>query len=500
MEQHQPLPDQPAPDQPLSDQRRFRRSIITFLVTGFAALLGVVISAAVLMAMNQRQTRLINHTFQVEREIATLRFAATRLVAANLRHTQELTIASEQPIEAARQQLDQSLKQLTALTRDNPRQQARMPLLGTTAVQIELQAGIPVRDGLIDDSYVFVRRPNDLIVHLTNVMQAEEEALLARRTQEQHAIERGLTIILGMTGLLLSVVGALTATSLTSYTRELNASRQALRRANTGLEAAVQERTGQLSRANSEIQRFAYIVSHDLRSPLVNVMGFTAEMESAIGTLDALLSQAPADHPWTVPGEAHTILRQDLPEAIHFIRSSTEKMDRLINAILGLSRLGRRELAPQWLDLNALVREAVDSLRISLDEAGGQVEIQGVLPQIYTDRIALEQMITNLIENAIKYSHKERAPRIRVSATSQGDRIALAIADNGRGIDARDHERVFELFRRSGAQDRSGEGIGLAHVRALAYRLEGTVSLDSALGTGSTFTLHLPRHFSGTQT
>ena len=484
------------PHHTVSDQRHFRRSITSFIITGFVALLGVVISAGVLMAMNQRQTRLISHTFTVEREIVLLRFAATRLVAANLRHTQEQTIASEGPIETARVQLDNSLRKLTELTRDNPRQQARMPLLGTTAVQIELQAGIPVRDGSVDDSYVFVQRPNDLVVRLTNVMQAEEEALLARRTQEQHRIELGFYVLLGLTGLLLAVVGGLTFTSLYSYTSELNASREALARANTGLEAAVQERTAQLSRANSEIQRFAYIVSHDLRSPLVNVMGFTAEMEAAARRLDDLLAQAP---PGAVPEEARDIIRGDLPEAAHFIRSSTEKMDRLINAILRLSRLGRREIAPEWLDLGALVRDGIGTLRISLEEAGGQVDIAGTLPRIFSDRVALEQIIANLLENAIKYSHKDRPPHIRVSATAQDERIDLAFADNGRGIDPRDHERVFELFRRSGAQDRSGEGIGLAHVRALAYRLEGTVSLDSTPGSGSTFTLHLPRIYSGTQ-
>lgn len=483
----------------LADQRRFRRSIAVFMATGFAALLGVVISAAVLMVMNQRQTRLINHTFQVEREIASLRFAATRLVAANLRRTQDLTPAAQAAIEEARQQLDRSLAELGALTRDNPRQQARMPLLGRTAVQIELQAGIPVRDGLIDDSYVFVQRPNDLVVRLTNVMQGEEEALLARRTQEQRKIERGFYIILGMTGLLLLVVGGLTTASLYSYTSELSASRKALRQANTGLEAAVQARTAQLQRANSEIQRFAYIVSHDLRSPLVNVMGFTAEMESAIRALDDLLIEANADRPDAVPEDTRRILRQDMPEAIHFIRSSTEKMDRLINAILRLSRLGRRDLMPEWLDLNTLVREAIDSLRISIDEAGGTVEIMGTLPQIFCDRIAIEQIIANLIENAVKYAHHDRPPHIRISATNQDDGIALHVADNGRGIDPRDHERIFDLFRRSGAQDRSGEGIGLAHVRALAYRLNGTVSLDSTPGTGSTFTLHVPRHFTGNQ-
>lgn len=489
--------------QPVADQRRFRRSITLFMVTGFGALLGVVISAAVLMMMNQRQTALINHTYQVVRAISSLRFATTRLVAANLRHTQDMTVESEAPIESARQQMDASLAQISALTRDNPRQQARLPMLGTTAMQIELQAGIPVHDGAVDDSFVFVEHPSDLIVKITAAMLAEEEDLLAQRTEEQHGLERGFYIVLGMTGLLLVVVGGLTFTTLFSYTRELNASRQALRRANTGLEGAVQERTAELKRANSEIQRFAYIVSHDLRSPLVNVMGFTSELETATQTLHDLLAQANRDRPETVSPDARSIIEEDLPEAIHFIRSSTEKMDRLINAILRLSRLGRRELVPEWLDLTQVVQGVVDTLRIRIDEAEGKVEIAGPLPPIHTDRVALEQMIANLVENAIKYSHKDRPPHIRISAnthgTSQSGRIDIAIADNGRGIDTRDHERVFDLFRRSGTQDKTGEGIGLAHVRALAYRLEGTVTVDSDLGIGSTFTINLPRHYSGAQ-
>lgn len=483
----------------IEDQRRFRRSIILLLATGFAALLGVVVSAGLLMAMNQRQMRLIDHTYQVVREISSLRFATTRLVAANLRHAQDLTAESQAPVSDARRQLDASLKRLRDLTRDNPRQQARMPLLATTAIQIELQAGLAVHDAGVGDSFIFVQRPSDLVVNLTNAMLAEEEGLLALRTQEQHSIERAFYIALGLTGLLLAVVGALTFASLYSYTRELGASRHALRRANTGLEAAVQERTAQLSRANSEIQRFAYIVSHDLRSPLVNVMGFTAELETATKTLDDLLEKANRERPETVSDEARTIIQDDLPEAIHFIRSSTEKMDRLINAILRLSRLGRRELMPEWLDLNTLVQEVIDTLRIRIDEAGGEVEIEGVLPKIYSDRVAVEQILANLIENAIKYSHKDRAPYISIHARSHGPRIDIVVADNGRGIDARDHERVFDLFRRSGTQDKTGEGIGLAHVRALAYRLDGTVTLESALGIGATFTINLPRHYSGAQ-
>ncbi len=118
------------------------------------------------------------------------------------------------------------------------------------------------------------------------------------------------------------------------------------------------------------------------------------------------------------------------------------------------------------------------------------------MPRVVTDRVAIEQILSNLIENASKYLQPGRPGAISVSAEQRRDRVIVSVADNGRGIDARDHQRIFDLFRRSGQQDQPGEGIGLAHVRALAYRLGGTIDVDSALGEGSTFRLNLPATFS----
>ena len=105
----------------------------------------------------------------------------------------------------------------------------------------------------------------------------------------------------------------------------------------------------------------------------------------------------------------------------------------------------------------------------------------------------MEQLLSNLTENAVKYLSPDRPGDIRLRGRAAGTRAVFEVADNGRGIDPRDHERVFELFRRSGQQDQPGEGIGLAHVRALVYRLGGTITVDSELGRGSTFRVDLPR-------
>ncbi len=275
-------------------------------------------------------------------------------------------------------------------------------------------------------------------------------------------------------------------------TAALVATRDELRHTNANLEAIVEARVGDLRIANEEIQRFAYIVSHDLRAPLVNVLGFTSELDAAQGDLEAFLDDVERVAPQLVTADRRAAILQDLPEALGFIRASTAKMDRLINAILKLSREGRRKLTPEDIDVAALVEAQSASLAQQLEARDATIAIDGELPALASDRLAIEQVFGNLIENAVKYLSPARPGRIVVSGAKDGRMLRYTIADNGRGIDERDFERIFELFRRSGEQDTSGEGIGLAYVRNLARRLGGDVAVTSVLGEGSTFTVVLP--------
>ena len=110
-----------------------------------------------------------------------------------------------------------------------------------------------------------------------------------------------------------------------------------------------------------------------------------------------------------------------------------------------------------------------------------------------TDKLALEQIIGNLLDNAIKYKSLQRPLSIGISAHAlTGGRVAIEVSDNGRGIAPSDHERVFDLFRRAGAQDQKGEGIGLAHVRTMVRNLGGEITMQSALERGTTFQIILP--------
>jgi signal transduction histidine kinase len=141
--------------------------------------------------------------------------------------------------------------------------------------------------------------------------------------------------------------------------------------------------------------------------------------------------------------------------------------------------------------MTALVTGRGDSMKHQIDAAGGTITI-GKLPAIVTDKLAIEQVFSNLMENASKYTDPGRAPQIKVEGRSEGAQVFYSIADNGRGIDEKDMERVFELFRRAGKQDQPGEGLGLAFVRAAVRRLGGTISIQSELGKGTTFTLRFP--------
>ena len=333
---------------------------------------------------------------------------------------------------------------------------------------------------------------------LMDQMDAEIATLdsqLGGRLLSQTAQSEGsavFTIIVNaIAGGLIVVLACIMAIMVRRYLSNMAEAQATLDRVNAGLEDTVRSRTAALTRANEEVQRFAYIVSHDLRSPLVNVMGYTAELEQVGKTIDKAITQAEQFR--DVDREVIIAVREDLPEAVGFIRASTEKMDRLINAILKLSREGRRGLIPETIDVGLVATQCADSIRHMLDESGTEFAV-GEMTTFESDRLSIEQIFGNLIENAVKYSEPSRPNRIEVSGRDQpGGWVEFRIADQGRGIAPKDHERIFELFRRSGRQDRQGEGLGLAFVRNSVRRLGGSIDVVSALGEGSTFVLKFPK-------
>ena len=328
---------------------------------------------------------------------------------------------------------------------------------------------------------------------LAGMIEHADTQVKARLATQSRAITSLYWVTLLGSLVIIAVVGGSVWTVIV-YTRQLIAARREVESLNCGLEDRVRERTVDLDRANQEIQRFAYIVTHDLRAPLVNIMGFTSELEASLAEIQPLMVGLPSDEDDPAAKRAREAVQAEVPEAISFIRSSTQKMDRLINAILKLSREGRRTLRPQPIDLESLLQAAAASVQHQLTAAGGEVTIECRAPRIVSDRMALEQIFGNLLDNAVKYKAPDRPLRIQMRARPESaQRIVIEFEDNGRGIAAEDQERVFDLFRRSGQQDQPGEGIGLAHVRtSIPSSLGGEVSLQSELDRATTFILHIP--------
>jgi signal transduction histidine kinase len=491
-----------------------RRAIWQILLLAAGLVVLTVISAGSVYLVNKARedARWVVHTVEVENQLSLTQLQLRRAESAQRGYLSTLLPAFQSDFEDAASHLIPALTQLGTLIGDNPVQKRLMDeMIPLVHLRIdEFRNTIELaRTQRISDAARIVREGTghdamNRIDDLAKQMQAEEDRLFILRTTNA---DRSQTLAASLTGIGSGLVVVLAGISIFLVRRSAGARDDAesrLRDNNLNLEATVDERTADLREANDEIQRFAYIVSHDLRSPLVNIMGFTSELEELrgdifkrIAALARTESPAPAA-PENASDTAEPVLEgtdqqlsQDFTEALGFIKSSIAKMDRLISAILNLTREGRREFEPVSIDTRELIEGIVSTVAHQAAEAEAQIRIEP-LPQITSDRLALEQIFSNLIDNALKYLKPGVPGDISVRGRTKLGFAIFEIADNGRGIDARDHQRIFELFRRAGTQDKAGQGIGLAHVRALVRRLGGTISVSSELNSGSTFTITLP--------
>jgi signal transduction histidine kinase len=489
-----------------------RRAIgqILLLAAGFLVL--VAISAASIIFVNQARedSRWVVHTVEVENQLSTLLLEIRRAesTARGYLLTSEPQFLAEH--ENAVAGIVPDIDKLVSQIGDNTVQ--------AEAVK-QLRSAVETRLAEFRKAVDFVKR-NDIaggiamlrggsadsvrtIGDVTAKMRTEEERLFAERTISADSSQRIASIVtIAGSGLVIALAG-ISIFLVRRSARARDDAEEQLRDNNLNLEATIDERTADLREANNEIQRFAYIVSHDLRSPLVNIMGFTSELEELRGDIFRRIAAlgraaASASPPPMVAGDIEPVLdgedkqlSQDFTEALGFIKSSIAKMDRLISAILNLTREGRREFEPVRIDTRELIEGIVATVAHQAAEAEAQIRIEP-LPGIVSDRLALEQIFSNLIDNALKYLKPGIPGDISVRGRTKLGFAIFEIADNGRGIDSKDHQRIFDLFRRAGTQDKPGQGIGLAHVRALVRRLGGTMSVASELHSGSTFTITLP--------
>ncbi len=423
-----------------------------------------------------------------------------------------------EPYRQAVNQLPAEINELQDLVHDNPDQQARVREVAVRSNQLLVWLGELTRlvhDGRRDTAAAQVqtlegkRLAGNLRAALDDFLREEERingermAALERAGRAQNwLLVGGGLLALVSTALLLWLFGR-------GVARRLGVLRDNARRLAAGKELAAplagrdeisqldhvfHDMAQALAQKDRENEMFVYSVSHDLRSPLVNLQGFSQELAAVNQDLRGLLAES--ELPEAVRWRGLTLIDRDATESVHFIQTAVSRLAGIIDALLRLSRVGRVEYQWQTVDVRAVVVRVVEALRGTLTARGVEVTVQD-LPPCWGDPTAVEQVFANLIGNAVNYLDPQRPGRIEVGSHDAPDDPASGlrtyyVKDNGLGIPEGHLPKVFVAFQRLHPEVVPGEGIGLTLVRRIVERHVGRVWVESTVGVGSTFFVALP--------
>lgn len=241
------------------------------------------------------------------------------------------------------------------------------------------------------------------------------------------------------------------------------------------------------------LEQMLYSASHDLRAPLVNIQGYSRELQSDLKMLEKIIETE--DEPDIIKKKLLALIQEDIPDSLRYIIISTEKMDHLLKGLLRISRIGRVKLNIELLNMKTLTSGILDTHQFQIKEKGVKVEV-GELPDCKGDAGLIDQVFSNLLDNALKYIEPGRPGVIKISGRTDGETAIYCIEDNGIGIAPEHHENIFELFHKLDP-DKSGEGLGLSIVKTILNMHGGKIWLESGLGKGSKFYISLPNSIKG---
>ena len=238
------------------------------------------------------------------------------------------------------------------------------------------------------------------------------------------------------------------------------------------LENKIEERTAQLETVNKELEAFSYSVSHDLRTPLRAVSGYSIMLKE--------------DYESGLDQEGKRILGN--------IISNARMMGQLIDDLLSFSRLGKKELAKTLVNMQLLVAGVVEELLQNEPENKYYV-VTGTLPSVEADQVMIKQVVVNLISNAIKYSSKIAGPEIEIGAINEDTNTVYYVKDNGAGFDMAYSDKLFGVFQRLHSQEEfEGTGVGLALAKRIIEKHKGKIWAEGAINKGATFYFSIPKN------
>ena len=240
---------------------------------------------------------------------------------------------------------------------------------------------------------------------------------------------------------------------------------------------------------NNELEQMIRIVSHDLRSPLVNIQGFSNELDISCKQVCEILGEF--EMPDDLTEKLTPILNEDIPEILGYILVSVSKIDTLLSGLLRISRLGRASINIEGLDMNELLSNVIGTFEFQLKHLGINLIVDD-LPSCIGDEAQINQVFSNLMNNAIKYLDPNKKGFIQISGYEKNGRIIYSVEDNGIGISPEHQEKIFDLFYRLDPKSTSGEGLGLNIIRKILDRHDGKVWVESEYGKGSKFYISLP--------
>ena len=239
---------------------------------------------------------------------------------------------------------------------------------------------------------------------------------------------------------------------------------------------------------NREMESMLYVTSHDLKAPLVNILGFSKELAT---TLDEFRNEMKTSN-IQMSEQALMILDTEVPSCLQYIQNGVFRMERLLNGLLKLFRIGRMPLEKKILNLNDLLSSLQNEILFQLREYDVQLLIDE-LPECMGDENQLAQVFQNLLTNAIKYRDLERPLVISIRGRSVGDEIEIIVEDNARGIRENEKDRVLQLFyRAANSNGIPGDGLGLTIVQRIIEQHSGQLHLESEEGKGTRFIIRLP--------